>query len=92
MQVLKVFFSSTSHLHPCSPPRWRGKDFFLPPMHRPGAEPMSVQLHLFWGTLIQDALPTEPWQVLKANYPSLVRVPTVQVSGAENEASLAQMF
>ena len=29
------------------------------PMPRPRIKLMSVQLHLFWGTFIQDALPTE---------------------------------
>ena len=36
---------------------WLG--FFLAPMTQPGIELMSVQLHLFWGTLIQGASPTE---------------------------------
>ena len=33
--------------------------FFLTPMPRPGIELTSVQLHLFWGTLIHDALLAE---------------------------------
>ena len=51
--------SQTAHLLLCFPQRWYVKDFFLPPMPRPRIKLMSVQLHLFWGTFIQDALPTE---------------------------------
>ena len=39
---------------------WLG--FFPTPMSQPGIELTSVQLHLFWGPLIQDGLPAEqPW-------------------------------
>ena len=33
--------------------------FFLTPIPWQGIKLMSVQLHLFWGTLIQDTLPTD---------------------------------
>ena len=52
------FFKSTSqiaHLLLCLHHRWRGEDFILPLMPLPpGIELMSVQLHVIWGTLIQD--------------------------------------
>ena len=57
-RYLELFSSTsqTAHLLPCLPHRWRGYNFFLPPMPQPGIKLTSVQLHFFWGTLIQDAL------------------------------------
>ena len=47
---------------------------FLAPIPRPGVELMKIQLHLFWGTLIQDALLTERPQPQQL-YPKTLNFP-----------------
>ena len=52
MQHKFKLFSSTSitmYLLSCLPHRWRGEDYFLPPMPRLPIELTLVQLHLFEG-------------------------------------------
>ena len=57
----KLFSSTfpTAHLLSCLPHRWQARIFFLPPIPQKRIKLTSVQLHLFWWTLIKVALLTE---------------------------------